>query len=294
MKKLTKGQVHYAPDPLFLMCSNYLLSVVDMNGGDGMRRAQFDPEILYVQKIYYFMFLGTFTAIISAIVLWLFGLNYGLCFFGSGLLISYIAMLKKKNFNPPEKKLTAKRMARAISQDTSPTSIARFASQLYYYLHEPTQAISLLEKFLPSQDPLLYTTLGDILLKEGKAKRALYILRDNPHSFADPLLLATQGHALKQVEKIPEAARMFERSLHLAKQNGFSQSGSHWLTQKLLTLSYTASIHHTLADCYVILENSHEAKRHYRAGNRFLFDLSLWRYKQPTPIYSSKNYTKSH
>ena len=258
-----------------------------------MQRTQFDPEILYVQKIYYFIFLATFTSITSAIVLWLFGFNYGLFVLGGGILISYIAMLKKKNFTSPEIKLTAKRMARAISQDTSPTSIARFASQLYYYLHEPTQAISLLEKFLPSHDPLLYTTLGDILLKEGKAKQALYILRENPHACVDPLLLAIQGHALKQVDKIPEASRMFERSLHFAKQNGFPHNGAHWFTQKLLTLSYTASIHHTLADCYVILGNSPGAKRHYRAGNRLLFDLSLWHYYQSKPIYPSINYTKS-
>lgn len=256
-----------------------------------MQRAQFDPEILYVQKIYYFIFLATLTAITSVIVLLFFGYNYALFTFVGGLFISYIAMLKKKNFNPPEKKLTAKRMARAISQDTSPTSIARFASQLYYYLHEPTQAISLLEKFLPSHDPLLYTTLGDILLKEGETKRALHLVRDNPHSFADPLLLAVQGHALKQAEKIPAAVRMFERSLHLAKQNGFSHSGSHWLTQKLLTLSYTASIHHTLADCYVILGHLPEAQRHYRAGNRLLFDLSLWRFNHPKTKLSAKNHT---
>lgn len=274
-------------------CSNCLLSVVNMNGGYRMQRTQFDPEIIYIHKIYYFIFLATITAITSAIVLWLFGLDYCLFVLGGGLFISYIAMLKKKNFNPPEKKITAKRMARAISQDTSPTSIARFASQLYYYLHEPTQAISLLEKFLPSHDPLLYTTLGDILLKEGKAKRALYLIRDNPHSFADPLLLATQGHALKQVDKIPEAAKMFERSLHLAKQNGLSHSGSHWLTQKLLTLSYTANIHHTLADCYAILGNSPEAKHHYRAGNRLLFDLSLWRFEQLRTKLSAKYYTNS-
>lgn len=258
-----------------------------------MQGVQFDSEILYVQKLYYFLFLATFTTLTSTLALWRFGLNIGLLVLGGGLVISYIAMLKKKNFIPPEKRVTAKRMAHAISQDTSPSSIARFACQLYFYFHKPTQAISLLEKFLPSHDPLLCMTLGDILLKEGKAKRALYVLRDNPYALIDPLLLTTQGHALKQIEKIPEAVRMFERSLHLAKQNGFPHSGAHWFTQKLLTLSYTASIHHTLADCYVILENLPEAKRHYRAGNRRLFDLSLWRY-QPAPIRSAQKYNKSH
>ena len=257
-----------------------------------MQGVQYDSEILYVQKLYYFLFLATFTTLTSALVFWRFGLNIGLPVLGGGLVISYIAMFKKKNFNPPEKKATAKRMAHAISQDTSPLSIARFACQLYYYFHRPTQAISLLEKFLPSNDPLLCMTLGDILLKEGKAKRALYVLRDNPYALIDPLLLTTQGHALIQIEKIPEAVRMFERSLHLAKQNGFPHSGAHWFTQKLLTLSYTASIHHTLADCYVILEDLPEAKRHYRAGNLLLFDLSLWRYL-PAPIRSAKKYSKS-
>ncbi|OLN33785.1 tetratricopeptide repeat protein [Desulfosporosinus metallidurans] len=259
-----------------------------------MQRVQYDLELLYVQKIYYFMFLATFTIIACAITLWRFDWKSGLFVLGSGLGLSYIAMLKKKNFIPPGQKTTARRMARAISQDTSPLSIARFASQLYYYFHKPTQAISLLEKFLSSHDPLLCMTLGDILLKEGKAKRALYVLRDNPHSFVDPLLLSMQGHVLKQIGKTPEAVRMFERSLHLAKQNGFPHNGAHLVTQKLLTLSYTASIHHTLADCYVILEDLPKAKRHCRAGNRLLFDLSLWHYCPQPPIGSAKNCKKSY
>ena len=257
-----------------------------------MQGVQFDLEILYVQKLYYFFFLTTFSTLISAIALWGFGLNISLLVLGGGLVISYIAMLKKKSFTIPEKKVTAKRMAHAISQDTSPLSIARFACQLYYYFHKPTQAISLLEKFLPSHDPLLCMTLGDILLKEGKAKHALTVLRDNPYAQIDPLLLTTQGHALKQIEKIPEAVSMFERSLDIAKQNGFPHSGAHWFTQKLLTLGYTVSIHHTLADCYVMLGNLPEATRHYRAGNRLLFDLSLWR-NQPTPIHSTQKCNKS-
>lgn len=252
-----------------------------------MQGVQFDSEILYVQKLYYFLFLATLTLFTCALALWWFGLRIGLIILASGLILSYIAMFKKKKFTPPEKKIAAKRMARTISQDTSPLSIARFACQLYYYFNKPTQAISLLEKFLPTHDPLLCITLGDILLKEGKAKQALYILRDNPYALIDPLLLTTQGRALIQIEKIPEAVRMFERSLHIAKQNGFPHNGAHWFTHKLLTLSYTASIHHTLADCYVILGNLPDAKRHYRAGNCLLFDISLWRY-QPNPIYSTQ------
>lgn len=250
-----------------------------------MQGVQFDPEILYVQKIYFFMFLATFTTFACAITFWLLGLDCALFVLGVGLSISYIAMLKKKTFAPPAKNITAKRMAHEISQDTSPVSIARFACQLYYYFHESTQAISLLEKFLPSHDPLLCTTLGDILLKEGKAKRALYILRANPFALVDPLLLATQGHVLKHIDKIPEAANMYERSLRLAKQNGFPHSGAHWFTRKLLTLSYMASIHHTLADCYFLLEDLPDAKRQYRAGNLLLFDLSLWRHCPHAAIY---------
>jgi tetratricopeptide (TPR) repeat protein len=246
--------------------------------GDGMKAVQFDPEILYVQKLYFFMFLATFTVLTCAIVFWLWDLDYALSILGIGLITCYIAMLKKKNFAPPAKHITAKRMAREISQDTTPMSVARFASQLYYYFHESTLAISLLEKFLPSHDPLLCTTLADILLKEDKAKKALYILRDNPFALVDPLLLATQGHVLKHIGKIPEAAKLYDRSLRLAKQNGFPHSGAHWFTQKLLTLSYTASIHHTLADCYYLLEDLPAAKRQYRAGNLLLFDLSLWRH----------------
>ena len=243
-----------------------------------MKSVQFDPEIIYVQKIYFFMFLATFTTLASAISFCFLGLYGALFVLGVGLSLSYIAMLKKTTFSPPAKAITAQRMAREISHDTSPVSIARFACQLYYYFHEPTQAISLLEKFLPSHDPLLCTTLADILLKEGQTKRALYILRENPCALEDPLLLATQGHVLKHIGKIPEAANMYQRSLLHAKLNGFPSSGAHWFTRKLLTLSYMACIHHTLADCYFLLEDLPHAKRQYRAGNVLLFDLSLWRH----------------
>ena len=262
-------------------------------GGDTMQRVQFDPEILYVQKIYFFMYLATVTTFACMISLWQLGLDYALLVLGVGLSISYIAMLKKKTFAPPANYITAKRMAHEISQDTSPVSISRFACQLYYYFHESTQAISLLEQFLPSHDPLLYTTLGDILLKEGKAHRALYILRSNPFALVDPLLLATQGHVMKNIGKIPEAANLYKRSLRLAKQNGFPQSGAHWFTHKLLALSYKASIHHSLADCYFILGDLPAAKRQYRAGNLLFFDLSLWRHGPLVPLYDVTKTNKS-
>ena len=202
-------------------------------------------------------------------------------------------MLKKKAFAPPAKNITAKRMAHEISHDTSPLSIARFACQLYYYFHETTQAISLLEKFLLSHDPLLCTTLGDILFKEGRPKQALYVLRENPFALVDPLLLATQGQVLRQIGKIPEAIKMFERSLNLAKQNGFPLNGAHWFTQKLLSLSYMANIHHKLADCYFLLENFPSAKQHYRKGNLLLFDLSLWRLSPHSAIQDAIKTSKS-
>ena len=65
-----------------------------------MQRVQFDPEILYVQKLYYFLFLATLTTLTSAIALWRFGLNSGLLVLGGGLFISYIAMLKKEELYP--------------------------------------------------------------------------------------------------------------------------------------------------------------------------------------------------
>ncbi|KUO71821.1 MAG: hypothetical protein APF81_03660 [Desulfosporosinus sp. BRH_c37] len=258
-----------------------------------MQGFQFDSEILYVQKIYFFLFLATVTTLAGAITFWLWGLDCAFLVLGFGISISYIAMVIKKNFAPPAKNISAKRMAHEISQDTSPVSIARFACQLYYYFQSSAQAISLLENFLPGHDPLLCTTLGDILLKEGKAKQALHILRDNPFALVDPLLLATQGHVLRHIGKIPEAANMYDRSLRLAKQNSFPHSGAHWFTQKLLTLSYIASIHHALADCYFILEDLPAAKRQYRAGNLLLFDLSLWRHRPHPAINSTRKTNKS-
>lgn len=255
-----------------------------------MSSIQYDLEILYVQKLFFFMFLATISLLSSVIIVLNINLQSGLTVLAIGLLISYLAMVMKKDFSPPEHKLTAKRMARTISQDTSPLSIARFASQLYFYFQEPKQAISLLEQFLPDHDPLICLTLGDILLKEGKAKQALYILRDNPYSLSDPLLLATQGRVLKQIGKIPEAIKTFERSLHLAIKNKFPPSGHSWITQKVITIGYLASIHHALADCYLILNDISQAKKHYRAGNLLLLDISLWRRCSSIHLDSTKNH----
>lgn len=258
-----------------------------------MKRIHFDPEVLYVQKLYYFFFLSTFSIIVAGIIGWRFSLYKGLLTLFVGFILSYLAMLAKNTFAVPNRRILAQRMAREISQNTSPIIIARFASQLYFYFNENTQAISLLEKFIHTNDPLLCATFGDILLKEGKPKQALYVLRENPYAVADPLLLAIQGHVLRHLGKINEAIKIYERSLRLAKKAGFPHNGAHWLTQKLLTVSYSASIHHALADCYNILKDSSAARRHYRAGNIRLLDITLWRGANSPPLRSARSYTKS-
>ena len=258
-----------------------------------MARLQFDREIIYVQKLYYFFFLFGCSLLAGLIAGVRFGLRTGLVATGIGTIISYVLMVCKKSFAPPEKKATAQRMAREISQDSSPVALSRFASQLYYYFNEPRQAVSLLEQFLPCNDPLLCATLADILLKQGRPRRALNILRANPYALIDPLLLATQGHVLRQLGKIAEAIRMYERSLRLAKEVGFPHNGAKWLTQRRLTLSYTAHIHHAVAECYRISENPAAARRHYFAGNIRLFDVTLWHYPKASLFRSARSCTNS-
>ncbi|MHB8125487.1 MAG: tetratricopeptide repeat protein [Desulfitobacteriaceae bacterium] len=242
-----------------------------------MQPIELDPEIIYVQKIYFFLFLTTLLSIVSVIVIWQFGWLPGFFLFGFGLLLAYLAMTRKKSFRPPKTKVTIQRMAKEISQDTYPLTVSRFASQLYYYLHEPLQAISILRKFLSSQDPLLCATLAEILLKEGMVIEASAILDSNPYSLIDPLLLASQGHIFRQTGKILEAINMYERSLRYAKKVGFPYNGANWLTQRLLTLGQKAIIHHTLADCYIKLNDLPTARRHYWAGNLRLLDITFWK-----------------
>lgn len=67
-----------------------------------MSGIKYDLEILYVQKLYYFMFLATFSILISAIIVWNFDLHSGLYALAIGLGISYMAMVMKRSFNPPE------------------------------------------------------------------------------------------------------------------------------------------------------------------------------------------------
>lgn len=255
---------------------------------------QYDREILYVYKLYFFLTLWSFSIALSGLTLWRFGLLPGLYCFWISTLLSYLAMMRKKQFPPPDKKLTVQRMAREITKDTSPLAISHFASQLYFYLHETEQAIQLLRNYLPSQDPLLCATLADILLRENRPRQALTILRDNPYTLADPLLLINQGHVLQHLGRFPEAIKIYERSLLISRKTGFPHNGASWFTQILLSLSYKASLHHSLADCYIQLKKYSLAQRHILAGNLRLFDLSLWRKINLSPNYSPKNYRKSH
>lgn len=70
-----------------------------------MQSIQVDLEILYVQKIYFFMFLMTLTLLSFAVTIWAFGIKVALIVLIIGLITSYIAMIKKQSFSPPEKKL---------------------------------------------------------------------------------------------------------------------------------------------------------------------------------------------
>ncbi len=250
---------------------------------------ELDTEIIYVQKLYFFLFLMTILSIVSGIMIWRLGWRLGLSFFGIAFLLAYLAMTRKKTFRPPKKTITIQRMSKEISQDTCPLTVSRFASQLYYYLHEPLQAISILNRFLTSQDPLLCATLVEILLKEGQVSEASAVLNSNPYTLIDPLLLASRGHIFRQTGKTSEAIKMYERSLHFAKEVGFPHNGANWLTQKLLTLGHKANIHHSLGDCYMKLSNLPTAKRHYWAGNLRLLDITFWRLTSHNHSIRQKN-----
>ena len=95
-----------------------------------MEKTHTDPEILYVQKLYFFMFLSTFYSVSCVLVFWLWGILSALCLLTVSFIISYIAMVKKNSFALPGKKITAQRMAQEITQISDPVSISRFASQL--------------------------------------------------------------------------------------------------------------------------------------------------------------------
>lgn len=242
-----------------------------------MRQVQYDLEVLYVYKLYYFFSLFIFFFLSSLFLSWRFGRMAGFLSFAFGFLAAYFLMMHKRNFPPPDKKSTAQRMAKEITQNPTPLTISRFASQLYFYFNETRQAISLLEKYQNSNDPLLCATLADILLREGRPNHALRTIRENPHCASDPLLLFILGHILQQMDKWHDAIQIYEQSLTFARKSGFPHNGTNRLTQFLLTLSYTANIHHSLGDCYVLLKDYPKAKKHYFLGNIRFFDISLWR-----------------
>lgn len=259
-----------------------------------MNQIQFDLEILYVYKLYYFLSLLILSLCASLIVVWKFDWLTGSLVFFVGLMTSYLAMMRKKSFPPPDKKSTAQKMAREITQDPTPLAISRFASQLYFYFNEPRQAIPLLEKYLDTQDPLLCATLADMLLREGRPRQALSVIHANHYTLSDPLLLATQGHILQNMGKLNDAVRIYERCLRFAHKSGFPHNGANHFTQFLLTLSYTASIYHSLGDCYFLLKDYPNAKKYYHSGNIRFLDITFWRKVKLPMNVSPKNYTKSH
>ncbi|SHN82106.1 tetratricopeptide repeat protein [Desulfitobacterium chlororespirans] len=242
-----------------------------------MRQIQYDLEIIYVYKLYYFFSLLIFICPTSLILGWRFGPMLGLLLFILGFLLAYFLMMHKKSFPTPDKKITARKMAKEITQDSTPLAISHFSSQLYFYFNEKKQAIALLEKYQNTHDPLLCATLADILLREGRPRHALRIVHDNPHHTSDPLLLCVLGHILRQMNEWQAAIRIYELSLALSRKSGFPCNGANRFTQFLLTLSYTATIHHALGDCYAMLKNYSQAKKHYLLGNIRIFDISLWR-----------------
>ena len=242
-----------------------------------MRQIDYDLEVLYVYKVYYFFSLLIFFIPASLILSWRFGRIIGLFSFAIGFVISYCLMMHKKSFPIPDKKSTAQKMAKEITQKPSPLTISRFSSQLYFYFNETRQAITLLEKYKDTQDPLVSATLADILLREGRPKHALRTIRENPHCHSDPLLLFIQGHIFQQMEKWQDAIKIYELTIALARRSGFPHNGANRFTQFLLTLSYIANLHHSLGDCYAFIGDYPKANKHYLLGNIHLFDISLWR-----------------
>ncbi|NMA70157.1 MAG: tetratricopeptide repeat protein [Desulfitobacterium sp.] len=258
-----------------------------------MKEVPFDSEILYVYKLYYFLSFLAFFTLLSIILGWRFGLIVGLIIFILGFLTSYLMMTLKKSFSPPDKKLTAQRMAKEITKDLNPLAISRFASQLYFYFNEPEQAISLLRKYQYTNDSILCATLADFFLREGLPHQGLKVIHQNPQKNSDPLLLMVLGRTYQQLEKLEKAIIYYRKSLLIARKKGYPHNGANKLTKTFLALSYRASTYHSLGDCYSLLKNHSLAKKHYILGNLLFFDLSLWKNHKISNPYSPHSYTKS-
>ena len=242
-----------------------------------MKQINYDLEVIYIYKLYYFFTLLLLFLPLNLVLTWRFGQLIGLTALGLSFVFAYFLMMQKKNFPVPDKKVTAQKMAKEITQQPSPLAVSRFSSQLYFYFNEKRQAIRLLEKYKDTQDTLLSATLADILLREGRLIQALKTIRENPHYLSDPLLLFILGQIYQQFHKWEEAIRIYELSLSIARKTGFPQNGANRFTHFILSLSYTANIHHSLGDCYSFLEQYPQARKHYFLGNIRLFDISLWK-----------------
>ncbi len=238
---------------------------------------QVPREVLYVQKLHYLTFLCTAAIPIAVAAAVIYGSRAGLITASAGLSLAYLATVKKSRFVAPNTEAVIRRISRSFSTRNLPSrTVAIAATQLYYLLGDHLRAESLLKSYLAAEEPLLYTTLADIYLHQGRVRDALACL-EPVRKMEHPLVHWTYGRVLLRQKDYQTALKHLENAKKYAGTAGLPRAGTGLLNNIFMKWSVKSSLLHSMALCYHKLGEHRQANKCLRLGNLYLIDLSLWR-----------------
>mgnify|MGYP001129144305 CR=1 FL=1 len=241
-----------------------------------MPRPRLPREVYYVQKLHYLTFLCSITILATCIVLIAFGKYAGFCLCLGGILLSYIATLKKTHFISPNDAAVIHSLVQNFkTRNLPPFSAAVAATQMFYLLGDTRRSEALLKSYLPCEEPLVYTTLADMYLNQGKIREALSCL-DPVRKLEHPLIQWTFGRIFLQQEDYATALKYLERAYKIVRKDGFPKANTGLLTSTFMQWSVKASLFHSMAECYHKAGDIKSARKFLRRGNLYLIDPSLW------------------
>ncbi len=242
-----------------------------------MPRPQVPREVLYVQKLHYLTFLCSGALLIAIAAGVIYGLRSSLITALTALSLAYLATMKKKTFIAPNTATVIQRISRSFSNRNLPShTVAVAATQLYYLLGDHTRAESLLKSYLAADEPLVYTTLADIYLHQGRVTDALACL-EPVRKMEHPLVQWTYGRVLLRQKDYRTALKHLEKAKKYAGSAGLPRAGTGFLNEIFMKWSVKSSLLHSMALCYHKLGEQRQASKCLRRGNLYLLDLSLWR-----------------
>jgi tetratricopeptide (TPR) repeat protein len=245
-------------------------------GGDHLLLPMVPREIVYVQKLHFLGFLLSLVILVALLITTLVSVLAGVITVITGFCLAYATTVKKQCFIVPARPAIAQRLAQNLThRNLQPVAVATVATQLFYMLGDHNRSETLLQAYLPCDDPLLHTTLADIYLHQNKYLLAIECLEPVLH-LNNPLVHWTYGRIFIRLKDYACAVKHLESARAMILATGLPKAETGFLNRTFMAWSVKSSLHHALAECYHHLGNPEQAKICLRRGNLYLIDFSLW------------------